>query len=92
VLGREEFLSSPLIQDGTLRNLQVMAESTQRLSDRVKALRPDVDWRAIAGFRNVLAHNYLGFDLDYVYRAIENDVPRLREACQFLLQQLGSTK
>ncbi len=90
--GREAFLSSTLIQDGTIRNLQTMAESTQRLSDSVKALRPDIDWHAIAGFRNVLVHDYLGLDLEYVYRAIENDVPRLREACRFLLHQLGLEK
>lgn len=83
--GRETFFASPLVQDGVIRNLQTMAESTQRLSDRVRGSRPDIDWKALAGFRNVLVHDYLGVDLEQVYRAVEQDVPRLRLACETIL-------
>ena len=44
-----------------MRNLQIMAESTQRLSDAIKEAHPEVDWYKISGFRNVLVHGYLGF-------------------------------
>jgi hypothetical protein len=43
-----------LIQDAVVRNLQVLAESTQRLSVAARALRPDIEWPRIAAFRNVL--------------------------------------
>ena len=56
--GEEDFRGSELIQDAVLRNLQTLAESTQRISDHLKSLHPEVDWRAIAGFRNVLVHDY----------------------------------
>ena len=87
--GREHFFTSPLIQDAVMRNLQTMAESTQRLSLPLKSKRSDVDWKALAGFRNVLVHNYMGVDLDYVYGAIEEDMPRLKAACTELLESLG---
>lgn len=90
--GRESFFSSHLIQDGVVRNLQTMAESAQRLSERLKSLRADVDWKALAGFRNVLVHDYLGVDLDYVYRAVEQDVPPLKAACERMLQDLEKSK
>lgn len=48
------FRSSRLIQDAVVRNLQTMAESAQRLSDHSKALSPELPWRAISGFRNVV--------------------------------------
>jgi len=89
--GRDSFFSSPLIQDGSIRNLQTMAESTRRLSDDLKTRRSDVDWNAIAGFRNVLVHDYLGIDLELIYRAIQHDVPRLKEACDALLHELDSS-
>ncbi len=41
--GEPAFRESGLIQDAVLRNLQVLAESTQRMSDRLKALHPEVD-------------------------------------------------
>ena len=66
-----------------------MSESTQRLSEAARARRPDLDWKAIAGFRNVLVHDYLGIDLQYVSRAVQTDVPALKKACEQLLRDLG---
>ena len=59
---RSVFYKSHLVQDAVLRNLHTIAESTQRLGDRVKATESDFPWRAIAGFRNVIVHEYLGID------------------------------
>jgi uncharacterized protein with HEPN domain len=50
--------------------------------------QPSVDWKGLAGFRNVLVHDYLGVDLEYIYRAVEQDVPRLKLACERVLQGL----
>jgi uncharacterized protein with HEPN domain len=75
--GKSAFLESELIQDAVLRNLQTLAESTQRISDELKALHPEVDWRAIAGFRNVLVHDYLGINLDRVWEIVSVHLPVL---------------
>ena len=80
--------SSHLVQDAVLRNLQTMAESTQRLSPAVKARRPEVDWVALAGLRNLLVHAYLGVDLEQIQRAIARDMPGLKTACEALLEAL----
>jgi len=63
------FRGSELVQDAVLRNLQTLGESTQRISGHLKALHPEVDWRAIAGFRNVLVHDYLGINLERVWKS-----------------------
>jgi uncharacterized protein with HEPN domain len=52
-----------MIQDAVIRNLQVLAESTKRLSDALKAAHPGTNWSAIAGFRNLLVHDYFSVDL-----------------------------
>ena len=75
--GEEVFRTSELIQDAVLRNLQTLAESTQRISDHLKALHPEVDWRAIAGFRNVLVHDYLGINLVRVWEIVSVHLPGL---------------
>ena len=41
-----------------------------------------MDWNGLAGFRNVLVHDYLGIDLELVYRAVEQDIPRLKRASE----------
>ncbi|MGQ0722271.1 MAG: HepT-like ribonuclease domain-containing protein [Candidatus Eiseniibacteriota bacterium] len=64
--GRQAFLGSTLIQDAVLRNLQTLAESAKRVGAPLRERHPEVPWRDIAGFRNVVVHDYLGVDLDTI--------------------------
>lgn len=75
----EQFLEDSLIQDAVLRNLQIMAESTQRLSDQFKENNKGIEWAKISGLRNILVHDYLGIDLDTVWNIIITEFPQLRE-------------
>jgi uncharacterized protein with HEPN domain len=83
--GYESFMASHTLQDAVLRNLQVLSESTQRLSDSLKVRCPDIEWRRIAAFRNILVHDYLGIDLDIVWKIVREELPGLEEAVQSLL-------
>lgn len=85
--GKDAFGASTLIQDAVMRNLQTMAESTQRLSDAAKEAHPEVDWYKISGFRNVLVHGYLGVDLDRVWIIVERDLPDLKRAIISMLKE-----
>ena len=78
--GESSFRQSHLIQDAVIRNLQTMAESSQRLSESTKAIAPDVPWRAISGFCNIIVHDYLGVDLDMVWQVVSSDLPLLQAA------------
>ena len=82
--------SSPTHQDAVLRNLQVMAESTQRLSSQIKDTQPQIHWSAIAGFRNILVHDYLGVDLEIVWDVISRDLPGLKTAVRSMLDSLSA--
>jgi uncharacterized protein with HEPN domain len=83
--GHDLFLASHTLQDATLRNLQTMAEATQRLSETRKATQAQIPWTSIGAFRNVLVHNYLGIDLSEVWRIITRDVPALKQAVTTML-------
>jgi len=83
---KQEFLDTTLVQDAVLRNLQVLAESTQRLSDAAKESAGEVDWFKIAGFQNVLVHDYLGIDIEQVWNILEKDLPELKRQVEKLLQ------
>ena len=86
--GREQFLESHTLQDAVLRNLQTMAESTQRLSDDLKATKPEIEWYRISAFRNVLVHDYLGIDIERVWEITQRDIPPLKRA---VLEMLGES-
>jgi uncharacterized protein with HEPN domain len=83
---KEAFLASSMVQDAVIRNLQTLAESTQRLSARAKEGQPAIDWRKIAGFRNILVHDYLGVDLEKVWNIVQNDLPVLKSAIGAMLK------
>ncbi len=74
------FMQSDMVQDAVVRNLQTLSESSQRLSEEVKNTQASIDWRAIAGFRNVLVHDYLGLDLETIWIVIEQDLPVIKDA------------
>ena len=73
-------MASQLIQDAVLRNLQTLAESSQRLSAAIKAGEQHIPWRELAGFRNVIVHGYRGVDLPAIWLVIEQDLPPLADA------------
>jgi uncharacterized protein with HEPN domain len=78
----EQFVASSLIHDAVLRNLQVLAESTQRLSDEFKSRHPEIEWHKIAGLRNILVHDYLGIDVETVWAIVSEQLTELKNAVE----------
>jgi uncharacterized protein with HEPN domain len=81
-------LADRMTQKAVLRELQELAESTQRLAPALKGRRPEIPWSDIAGFRNVLVHDYLGLSMPRIWAVIETGLPPLEEAAAALLAQL----
>ena len=86
---RSRFDASRLVQDGVIRNLQTLAESSQRLSSEIKATEPLIPWRELAGFRNVIVHGYLGVDLGAAWLVVEQNLPALTAAVKRMATHLG---
>ncbi|ODU09610.1 MAG: hypothetical protein ABS84_07560 [Rubrivivax sp. SCN 71-131] len=81
---RTTFMTSRLVQDAVVRNLQTLTESSQRLSAAAKALEPSVPWRELSGFRNVIVHGYLGLDLEVIWSVVSRELPALGAALERL--------
>jgi uncharacterized protein with HEPN domain len=86
--GKERFLQDELIQDAVLRNFEVIGEAAKRLDDVYRANHPEIPWRAIAGLRDVLIHQYEEVDLAKVWAIVEKDLPSLRQSIADLLPPL----
>lgn len=85
--GEAEFFEDRKTQDAVLRNLHTLSESTQKLSDALKEKYPEVDWRTIAAFRNVVVHDYLGVDLDRIWDIVKDDLPYLKQRINIILDE-----
>lgn len=86
--GKDIFFKDHKTQDAVLRNLHTLFESVQRLSTPLKDKHPEVDWRVIAGFRNVIVHDYFGIDLDQIWDVVRDDLPELKRAIQKILDDI----
>ena len=64
-------------RDAVLRNLEVIGEAAKRIPDDIRALHPGIDWRRIAGLRDVIAHAYFGIDEAILWDIVESKVPTL---------------
>lgn len=88
---RDEALGSDLILDGVLMNFQVIGEAVKRLPADLKASHDDVQWRQIAGMRDIVAHLYFALDHDIIWDAIQHNIPALRSKVQAVLDEEGPT-
>jgi uncharacterized protein with HEPN domain len=89
--GRDVFLSDEMRQDAVVRNLQTLAESTQRLSPALKARHPTIDWRRIGQFRNFIVHVYMSINYQRIWLVVERELDPLEQAVRQALADLGSS-
>ena len=86
--GGEYFLSDHKTQDAVLRNLHTLSESSQKISSPLKEQYPEVNWRILSAFRNVIVHDYLGISLERVWDIIESDLPELKQNIASILSAI----
>ena len=83
--GRDAFLNDERTQDAVIRNLEIIGEAVKRLSEDLRRDHREIPWREIAGFRDVLIHDYMGVKLNLVWNVVERHLPQLRDVVKGLL-------
>jgi uncharacterized protein with HEPN domain len=78
-VSREEFLADERTYDAVLRNLEIIGEAAKHISENTRNVFPAVEWRKIAAFRDIVAHEYFGIDEDILWDVVKHKVPLLLE-------------
>lgn len=88
--GRDAVFGSHTLQDAIVRNLQVLCESVRRIDTAYKDAHAEIDWKAIAGMRNVLVHDYFDVDFEAVWDVVTRDLPPLGFVMRTILARMDS--
>jgi uncharacterized protein with HEPN domain len=80
-------VQNELVYDAVLRNLEVLGEAAKKVPEDVRNRYPWVEWRAIAGLRDVLAHAYFALDDATLWDIVAQKVPALAEALRQILEE-----
>lgn len=81
---QEDFVTSGLTYDATLRNLELIGEAATHIPQHVREQNAHIPWRMIIATRNKLIHGYLGIDNDTLWSIIETDIPDLLNQLQHI--------
>lgn len=89
-LEKSEVVDDDLIFSAVVRKLEIIGEAAARMSPELRQAHPEVDWKAIIGFRNILAHQYFASDPDIVWEAAETHSRELKKQIQLILLEIDS--
>lgn len=81
----ESFIQDRRTVDAVVRNLEIIGEAVKHLPDEMTQRFPEIPWKAIAGFRDILAHCYFRTEDAIVWDAAKNHTPSLVTAINVLL-------
>jgi uncharacterized protein with HEPN domain len=82
------FAADEVVVDAVIRNLEVLGEAARNVPGVVREAHPEIPWRRMVGFRNIVAHVYFGVDLENVWKIVSENVPPVRPALEALLGEL----
>jgi len=85
-----ELIQDEKTYDAVVRNLEIIGEAAKHISQDIRKQLLGIEWRKIAGMRDMLAHAYFGIDNDILWDVVQNKVPQLAKATDAFLNKRQS--
>ncbi len=85
-LNKKNFLKDETLKRAFVRSIEIIGEAVKKLPDDFRKNHGAVDWRAMAGTRDKLIHDYFGIDYDIVWDIITVEIPELRKQIKKILK------
>lgn len=86
-MDQDQWQADGLAYDAVMHNLMVVGEAAARLPGEFKARHPEVPWRRVTAFRNVVVHEYFGLNKDILWDAVTREVPELAAQVRGILAE-----
>ena len=84
---RDVFAADRMRFDAVIRNLEIIGEAVKGVPDSVRQNYPDVEWRKIAGLRDILIHKYFSINVEIVWDVVDSKLPILKTQLQQIIKE-----
>ena len=88
---KSDFMADDLVQDGVIRNLEIIGEAVTKLSSALKIAHSDVPWGEISGMRNRLIHGYINVNMQIVWNTVEKVLPGFLAKVKSIKCEIGAS-
>jgi uncharacterized protein with HEPN domain len=88
-LSFDEFVDNDLVSDAVIKNILVIGEATKNNPDVIRRVNPEIEWRKMAGMRDMMVHGYFSINYKIVWDVVQNKIPPLKKQVEQLLQNLS---
>lgn len=85
-LSFDQFTEDEKTVDAVVRNLEVLGEAVKNIPETLKSKYGEVEWKKIAGVRDIMIHEYFGVDTEILWDIVQNKLPILSERIQKILK------
>lgn len=85
-LNYDRFINNTLVYDAVLRNIEIVGEAAKQVPDEIKEQYPGVDWRCIAGMRDIVAQHYFSIHDEIVWDIVVNKIPEKKDKVKIVLE------
>ena len=83
----DNLVEDEMLQDAIIRNLGILGEAVKNIPEHVKSKNPEVEWKKIAGLRDIITHAYFGVDMDIIWDVVKNKIPIFKEKLLEILSE-----
>lgn len=86
------FMSNSMMRFACIKQMEILGEAANHITDQTKSRFPDIQWRQIIGMRNILVHEYFGIDTTLVWQIIKKDLGPLKIEVRRILDDFESKR
>ena len=85
-LSYEDLIEDQRTLDAVTHNLLIIGEATKQIPDTLHSGYPQIQWKAIAGMRDMIAHAYFSINTRIVWNVIQQDLQPLKNCIEQIQQ------